>query len=123
MAGKREWSADEGPVFHLAPEEDWDRQRHKMTYVPEAYAEDGFIHCTIGTENLIAVGNMFYQSDHRPYVALVVEPDRVESPIRFDDESGIYPHIYGTLPTAAVTTTYRVVRAADGSFMELVRDS
>lgn len=123
MTGKRRWPGSDGQVFHLTPKVEWERQRQKAAYTPEAYAEDGFIHCTIGVENLIAVGNMFYKGDHRPFVALVVDTDRVEAPIRFEDESEIYPHIYGALPTDAVTDAFTVVRAADGSFMELVRDS
>lgn len=122
MSQKRRWPGREGEMYHLAPTAEWEQQRDGASYTPAAYEADGFIHCTIGVENLIAVGNLFYQADHRPYLALVIDAVQVKAEIRFDDDTGIYPHIYGVLPVHAVVAEYQVVRAADGSFMELVRE-
>lgn len=41
-------------------------------------------------------------SDHRPYLAVVIDLDRVSSPVQYEDERRIYPHIHGPLPAEAV---------------------
>jgi uncharacterized protein (DUF952 family) len=107
-------------VFHLVSQPVWERYGNASMYVPESYDQDGFIHCTKGEANLIAVGNAFYKEDQRPFLALKIDLQRVAAPVRYDDESQIYPHIYGPLPADAVIGVSRVVRSADGSFDQLV---
>lgn len=122
MTDERPQPGMDGKVYHLVPEAEWKRKSSGALYSPEAFDQDGFIHCTIGVENLLAVGNMFYAEDHRPYLALEIDVNRVDAPVRFDDDTRVYPHIYGDLPTEAVVDVFVVVRSADGSFMELVRN-
>ncbi len=105
-----------GRTYHLAPEPVWEAQRDGGMYRPETYAEDGFIHCTDGEVNLLAVANLFYQADKRPHVVLVIDPTRIEAPVRYEDAKRIYPHIYGHLNVDAVVEVRRAVRLADGSF-------
>ncbi len=119
MSEPRPWSAVDASVFHLVPEPVWEERAGEGPYVPEAYEQDGFTHCTIGEANLIAVGNAFYRNDQRPYVAVVIDLDRVDAPVRYEDEGRIYPHVHGPLPAQAVLDVARVVRAADGSFVKL----
>ena len=123
MNESRPWPGKRGPVFHLAPVPIWEGQQEQATYTPEAFEQDGFVHCTIGEENVLAVGDAFYAADHRPYVALVLDLEQVDAPVRYEDDLGIFPHIHGPLPRDAVTDVYSVIRAADGSFMELTQGS
>ena len=44
-----------GHTYHLTPEEVWTRQASAAEYLPEAFASDGFIHCTDGEVNLLPV--------------------------------------------------------------------
>ncbi len=106
-----------GRTYHLTPEAVWSAQREGDAYRPEAFEADGFIHCTDGEVNLLAVANTFYQGDKRPHVVLVIDLDRVASPVRYEDPAGIYPHIYGPLNPDAVIEVRRAVRLADGSFV------
>lgn len=108
-----------GATYHLSPEPVWARQQEQPHYTPEQFATDGFIHCTDGDVNLLAVANRFYQADPRPFVAVEIDLDQVSAPIRYEDEHRIYPHIYGPLNREAVTRVRPVVRGADGSFVEL----
>ena len=117
MSQERPWPDADAAVYHLTPAEVWERQAAGASYLPEAFAADGFIHCTIGETNLLAVANAFYQNDDRPQVALVLDLDRVTASVRFEDEARIYPHVHGPLETAAVVGTLHAIRGKDGSFI------
>lgn len=103
-------------TFHLTPQTCWLAQRDHAEYVPEAFKSDGFIHCTDGEENVVAVGNRYYTGDTREMVCLVIECSAVTAQIRYEDCARIYPHIYGPLNIDAVREVRAVVRTADGTF-------
>ncbi len=105
--------------FHLVPAAEWERQRDGVTYLPEAFAQDGFIHLTIGERNLIDVANLFYKQQPGAYVTLELDKDSIASPVRFDDDSGRYPHVYGQLNLNAVTAVRPVLRQPDGTFVAI----
>jgi len=108
-----------GHTYHLTPEPVWRAQEQQQAYQPEAFEVDGFIHCTDGEVNLLAVANAFYQADQRPYVVLVLDRDRINAPVRFEDADRIFPHIYGALNRDAVVDVRRAIRLADGSFVSI----
>lgn len=110
----------EASIYHLVPGPVWERHGNGSLYIPESYDQDGFIHCTKGEANLIVAANAFYRADQRPYLALEIDLQKVGVPVRYEDESRIYPHIHGPLPAEAVIGVSRVVRSADGSFERLV---
>ena len=58
-------SAARSPMitFHLVPSPVWDAQRDGDVYVPEAFAADGFVHCTDGEQAVIDTANRYYQGD------------------------------------------------------------
>lgn len=95
----------------------WEAQRGSPTYRPEQFAADGFIHCTNGAAALLVPANAYYRDDPRPYVAVVVDLDRVTASVRYDDDACIYPHIYGPLDAAAVVEVLSASRDADGTFL------
>lgn len=105
-----------GTTHHLVPAEVWAAQRDGETYRPEAYETDGFVHCTDGIERLLVPANAYYRDDPRPYLALTLDVAAVGSPVRYDDEACIYPHVYGPVATASVIEVHEVVRDADGTF-------
>ena len=103
--------------FHLVPTERWEAQASGPTYLPEAYDSDGFIHLTIGEQHVIEVANRYYTQDPRAYSVLALDRDRITAPVRFDDDSGLYPHIYGPLNVDAVVAVHPVRRQDDGTFI------
>ena len=103
-------------AYHLVPVPVWEERGSAPTYVPEAYEQDGFIHTTNGLDPLLAVANMFYTGDDRSYMVLVLDTTKLASELRYDDESQVYPHIYGPLNADAVIGTLAVDRADDGAF-------
>jgi uncharacterized protein (DUF952 family) len=106
-------------TLHLVASPVWDAQRHNDVYVPEAFAADGFVHCTDGEQSAIDTANRYYQGDPRPYVVLSIDTDALTAPLRYEDSARIYPHVYGPIETAAVTAVREVDRDADGGFVRI----
>ena len=47
-------------TFHLTTKEAWEQQRTLPFYQPEAFAREGFIHCTDGEHNMVDTANRYY---------------------------------------------------------------
>jgi hypothetical protein len=75
-------------TLHLVPAETWDGRDPATPYLPAAYAEDGFVHCTDGDRAMIEVANSVYAGDPRPFLLLTLDLERTGSPWRFDDPNG-----------------------------------
>jgi uncharacterized protein (DUF952 family) len=105
------------PFLHLLPAEDWAVARARGKHEPASLADEGFVHCTLGWDELVRVGNRYYRADPRPYLVLTLEPERLDADWRFDDPAQIYPHVYGPLNLSAVARVTPVPRAADGAFV------
>ncbi len=110
-------SKNAGITYHLAIQEEWDTQKHGSSYVPGAYAADGFVHCTNGLDLLTEIANMFYKGSPDERTILVLDTSRIESPVRYDDETEQFPHIYGPINTSAVVGELPVGRSEDGTFI------
>jgi len=106
-------------TFHLTPRLRWDAHRGDTSYTPEPFESEGFIHCTDGEANVVAVGNRYYTGDPREMVCLVIDRDKVAAEIRYEDPERIYPHIYGPLNTDAVVEVRAVRRDPDGTFTSI----
>jgi uncharacterized protein (DUF952 family) len=104
------------PTLHLVPEAAWDARDPAAPYLPAAYAQDGFTHCTDGDDAMVTVANRFYRDDPRPFLLLTLDLERTGSPWRFDEPGSPYPHIYGPVDPAAVMEVRRMVRGGDGVF-------
>jgi uncharacterized protein (DUF952 family) len=106
-------------TLHLVPEATWTTREPTAPYLPAAYPQDGFVHCTDGDENMLATANRFYAADPQPFLLLTLDLDRTGSPWQFDDPSGIYPHVYGPIDPASVLEVRRFLRSPDGTFTGL----
>lgn len=108
------------PTLHLVPEPVWEDRDPAAPYLPAAYEQDGFVHCTDGDDEMVVVANRFYRDDRRPFLLLTLDLERTGSPWRFDDDSGVYPHVYGPIDPASVLEVRRLERDADGAFLRPV---
>lgn len=104
-------------TYHLVAAEYWRAQPDGADYVPETFADDGFIHCTTGAQNLIDTANRYYHGDARDFVALLIDTSKVRAEVRYADDARSYPHIYGPLSRHAVTRVATVTRDRDGTFV------
>lgn len=105
------------PTLHLVPEPAWEAHDPAAPYLPAAYPDDGFVHCTDGDEEMVAVANRFYRDDRRSFLLLTLDLERTGSPWRFEDPEQRYPHVYGPIDPACVMGVRRMLRAADGTFL------
>lgn len=115
-ADKKEAADVRTSAYHLVPESWYQAQPRERGYLPEPFESDGFVHLTHGLDDVLAVGNMFYRADPRPYLLLTIDLERITSEVRYDDDSGRYPHVYGALDRAAIVVIQCVKRQPDGSF-------
>lgn len=106
-------------TYHLAPEPYWDASDTAAPYVPEAFGQDGFIHCTDGADRVIEVGNRYCREDPRPFVALLIDVSRLSAEVRYEDPERVYPHIYGPLNRGAILAVIPVERDYAGGFIRL----
>ena len=102
-------------TYHLIPREEY--APDAPTYVPEAFAREGFIHTTKTLTIVHEVANRYYRADLRPYLLLTVDLDRVTAPWRYDAAGEDYPHLYGPLNREAIVGSRPCPRAADGTFL------
>lgn len=106
-------------TFHGAPQSAWEATPDE-DYLPEAFATDGFIHTSVGAATLAAALNRYLTADDRPYVALLIDLDRVRSPwdvARYNGDPGEYPHIRGPLNRDAVLRVIPLGRTPEGAFL------
>jgi uncharacterized protein (DUF952 family) len=103
-------------TYHLTPRPYWEGSDPSAPYTPEAFSAEGFVHCTDGIENVVAVANRYYAGDPRPHVVLTIDLDRITAPVRYEDASRIYPHVYGAIERAAIVAVADMARRPDGRF-------
>ena len=107
------------PTLHLVPEAAWTERDPASPYLPAAYEADGFVHCTDGDDEMLAVANRFYRDDPRTFLLLTLDLERTGSPWRFDDPSGLFPHVYGPIDPASIVDVRRMLREPDGAFTRI----
>lgn len=106
-------------TLHLVPSLAWDGRDPAVPYTPEAYAADGFVHCTDGDEEMVRTANRHYAADPRAFLVLTIDLDATGSPWRFDVPDKPYPHVYGPIDPMAILDVRRAVRDETGAFITI----
>lgn len=104
-------------TYHLVPQAYIDALDPRADYTPRDFAREGFIHCTDSADEMARVANAFYKPNPEPHYYLYIDKTRVRAPIRYDDATRLYPHIYGALNRDAFVAVRPARRAADGTFL------
>jgi len=109
-------------LFHITQQATWQAalptREYRMSTRNVTLEEQGFIHCSL-RHQLRAVAEYIY-GDADNLVVLVIDSTRLTAPVRFESpEAGAeaYPHIYGPLPTDAVTAVLPVDRDDTGRLL------
>ncbi len=102
-------------LWHLAEAEGWAEATRTGSYERstrgQSLAEVGFVHCSY-PDQLAGVAAAFYaDADAGDLVLLRIDLDRVPAGIRVE---GGFPHAYGPIPVAAVTSAEPLTRDATG---------
>ena len=103
-------------IFHITQPELWQAAVESGSYTEstrgKTLAEEGFIHCSLPLQ-VEMVADLVYGDWTDPLVLLVIETALVGSEIRVENLSGgnvKFPHIYGPLPTSAVSAVHPMTR-------------
>ncbi|WP_435015784.1 copper homeostasis protein CutC [Tundrisphaera sp. TA3] len=108
----------DGPIWHLAPREDWKRAVDLgVPYAPGSLAAEGFIHASVAGE-LAESANRYYRG-RTDLLALQIDPARVCVPIVWEyaaPRRAWFPHLYGPLDPSAVVSVTPLPPGADGRF-------
>lgn len=117
-------------ILHIVPAAYFNAQPPDQPYLPEAFAADGFIHCTKEPEIMLGIANRFYKNVKGDVLVLVIDPAKVTAEVKWEPPahpdgtapSGgepLFPHIYGGLNRDAIVAIRAAARAADGTFIAL----
>lgn len=110
-------------LVHLCADHEWQRASASGMHRPPSLADVGFVHLS-SPEQVHLPANRLY-AGRTDLVVLTIDPARLTDPVRWepgvptDPESMLFPHLYGPLPAAAVTSVTRYLPAADGMFAAL----
>jgi uncharacterized protein (DUF952 family) len=108
-------------TLHLLPATRWEAWRADpdpaAPYVPAGFQAEGFVHCTDGDDEMLAVANCFYAAEQGAFVVLDLDLALVGAPWRFDDPGSLYPHVYGPLRRDAVRGVRPIRRDTAGRFV------
>lgn len=110
-------------LVHICAVDDWRLAQSRGEHRPPSLEDVGFIHLS-SPEQVHLPANRLYRG-RRDLVLLGVDPDRLSAPVRWepgvptDPESMLFPHLYGALPVAAVTSVTPYPPEPDGSFPPL----
>ena len=90
-------------LHHLVSAAEW-AEVGDDTYRPASLASEGFVH--FSTADQIPATSLRYYADVTDLLVLSVDADAVTAEIRWEDlhGTGVFPHLYGPLPMAAVVT-------------------
>jgi len=106
-------------ILHCMPKTTWEKVRHEPYFGEESVAVEGFVHCS-SVEYFWRVAPNF-RNETDALVLLLIDTERVPAEIRWEDADNCgreYPHVYGAIPTAAVTEVLPFLRGEDGSWLK-----
>jgi len=104
-------------IFHITTRGAWDAAKAAGTYWPEAFAAEGFIHCSTPAQ-VVRVADARFRG-RRELVLLAINTERVAPEIVYENLEGgpeLFPHIYGGLNADAVVEVLEFEPGADGHF-------
>ena len=103
-------------IWHITSPAAWASAQGSGDYRPASLDTEGFIHCST-TAQIAVTADRFY-AGQRGLIALAIDPDQVQAPIRYEDFNvgDLFPHIYGPLNLDAVQQAIAYEPGADGHF-------
>jgi uncharacterized protein (DUF952 family)/GNAT superfamily N-acetyltransferase len=109
-----------GVLLHLTTPATWREALAAGSVVPPSLLSDGFIHLSDPDQVHLPAGRLFAGRDD--VLLLVIDAGRLTAPVRWepgvatDPSSMRFPHLYGPLPVAAVTSVVPYRAGPDGSY-------
>ena len=104
-------------LFHITTRAELDAALPAGHYRPQAFAREGFIHCSRGPQ-VAATADRIFRGRHG-LVLLEIDPAMLTCRVIVENLEGgeeLYPHIYGALPLAAVVAVHDLPVDSAGRF-------
>ncbi len=88
-------------LLHIAEPDVW--AAADAEYRPASLRTEGFVHCSTPAQ-VVATGRRYY-AGRTGLVLLTIDPDAAGVPLKWEPgpTGDLFPHLYGPIPTAAVT--------------------
>jgi len=87
------------------------------TFVPAAFADEGFIHCSYAHQVCDVANRLF--GGRTDLVLLEIDPGRLTCRVIDENLEGgteLFPHVYGPIPASASVAVHRFACDRDGRF-------
>lgn len=113
----------EPELVHICSVEEWALAGEQGEHRPTSLAETGFVHLSEPCQVHLPANRLY--RGRCDLVVLSVALNMLDSPVRWepgvpsDPESMLFPHLYGPLPIAAVTSVANFRPGPDGFFEPL----
>ena len=104
-------------TYHMVPKSYYEAHKGDASYLPAAFADDGFIHCTDGEFMISQIAFRVFRELQEELWLFFIDKSRVKSAIRYDDKERLFPHIYGPLNWDAVVKVGAMVRDRKGDWI------
>lgn len=94
-------------LLHVVRPTEWDEMAGVEALFGADVDRDGFVHCCLAAQ-LDGVIERYY-ADAEELVVVEIDPERLgPAVVRFEGATEAFPHVYGTVPRAAVVGSRRV---------------
>ena len=111
---------DSRVLLHIISREHWLGARSVGEIRPDSLADAGFVHLSTAGQVHLPANRLFF--GRKDMVLLLLDTERLDAPVRWepgvpqDPDSMLFPHLYGPVPTAAVTDVVDYLPDASGMF-------
>lgn len=107
-------------LLHITTQAEWEKALRTGEYTHPSLESEGFIHCSKASQ-ILWVANRFYRGNSN-LILLQIDATKVKHTIKWENSEGgseLFPHIYGSLNTDAVTEVSPFPCAKNGEFLAL----
>jgi uncharacterized protein (DUF952 family) len=104
-------------LFHIVDRGVWHSAVAGDDYRAASLESEGFIHCSFA-DQVEGVANHLYR-DRDGLCVVELDARAITAGIVVEDSYGTgtaFPHVYGTIPTAAAVAVHELTRAANGDY-------
>jgi len=102
-------------IYHITTKPALKEAQKKGVYIPAAFEQDGFIHCSDHYQ-VEETANRFY-AQVPDLIVLEIDPDKLKAELVYENLEGgamLFPHLYGFLNLDAVGNSFEFEREPDG---------
>lgn len=103
-------------LFHITTKDQWKQFQKDGNYEPQSLDEQGFIHCSSGSQVEDTANRLF--GDQDSILLLVIDVSMLREQVKYEQDGNgdKFPHIYGPLSINAVIDKIEVAAEENGKF-------